>query len=123
MKDDKLYLIHITECIERIEEYIAGGRDEFMGSSLIQDAVLRNLQTMAESTQRISYSLKTLHPEVSWRDISGFRNILVHDYLGLDLEYIWQAIEHDLPSLKCQIKTMLEERGRRLEERGKKLQE
>jgi uncharacterized protein with HEPN domain len=109
MKDDKLYLIHITECIERIEEYIAGGRSVFMESSLIQDAVLRNLQTMAESTQRISDSLKTLHPDVPWRDISGFRNILVHDYLGLDLEYIWQAIEHDLPSLKCQIKTMLEE--------------
>lgn len=109
MKDDKLYLIHITECIERIEEYIAGGRGVFMGSSLIQDAVLRNLQTMAESTQRISDSLKTLHPDVPWRDISGFRNILVHDYLGLDLEYIWQTIEHELPSLKCQIKTMLEE--------------
>jgi uncharacterized protein with HEPN domain len=91
MKDDKLYLIHITECIERIEEYIAGGRDVFMGSSLIQDAVLRNFQTMAESTHRISDSLKTLHPDVPWREISGFRNILVHDYLGLDLEYIWQT--------------------------------
>ena len=54
MKDDRLYLIHIGECISQIEQYTAGGRDEFLDSKLIQDAVLRNLQTLSESTQRIS---------------------------------------------------------------------
>ena len=81
MKDDKLYLIHIGECIQRIETYVAGGRESFATSTLIQDAVLRNLQTLAESTQRLSNALKAAHPEVNWRDISGFRNVLVHDYL------------------------------------------
>jgi len=111
MKDDKLYLIHIRECIERIEEYVAGGRNEFMVSTLIQDAVLRNLQTMAESTQRLSDSLKRTHPEVPWRDIAGFRNVLVHDYLGVDLEYVWQVVERDLPPLRKQIETMLKKLG------------
>ncbi|MEW5804046.1 MAG: DUF86 domain-containing protein [bacterium] len=110
MKNDKLYLIHISECIERIEQYVSGGKDEFLDSTLIQDAVLRNLQTLAESTQRISSSLKATYPHVPyvpWKDISGFRNILVHDYLGLDLENIWQVVECELPPLKQQINAII----------------
>jgi len=99
MKDDKLYLIHISECIERVEQYVGeGGRDAFMADMLIQDAVLRNLQVLAESTQRVSDALKSAHPEVSWYKISGFRNVLVHDYLGVDLERVWLIVERDLPT-------------------------
>jgi len=58
MKEDTVYLRHIRECIRRIEEDVAGGREEFMGSHTIQDAVLRNLQTMAEATQRLSDAAK-----------------------------------------------------------------
>ena len=110
MKDDKLYLIHISECIERIETYI-GTKDKaaFMASRLIQDAVLRNLQVLAESTQRLSDAFKAAHSEMEWRQISGFRNVLVHDYLGVDLERVWLAIERELPKLKRTIRTMLEE--------------
>lgn len=64
MKDDCVYLRHILECIRRLEENVAEGRDRFLKSHTLQDAVLRNLQTMAESTQRISYDLKAAHPEV-----------------------------------------------------------
>ena len=65
MKDDRLYLIHISEYIERIEDYIGeGNKAEFLASSLVQDAVLRNLQTLAESTQRLSDTLKEAHPNV-----------------------------------------------------------
>ena len=86
MKDDKLYLIHIRECIERVEKYTAeGGKNAFLGSALIQDAVMRNLQIMAESTQRLSDAIKEAHPEVDWYNISGFRNVLVHGYLCVDL--------------------------------------
>ena len=112
MKDDRLYLIHISECIERVEEYIAGGgKAGFMASTLIQDAVLRNLQTMAESTQRLSDVLKEAHPEVDWYRISGFRNVLVHDYLGVDLEMVWNIVERDLPDLKRTIEAMLRDLG------------
>jgi len=57
MKDDTVYLRHIQECVRRIEENVASGREEFMASHTLQDAVLRNLQTMAESTQRLSDDL------------------------------------------------------------------
>jgi uncharacterized protein with HEPN domain len=112
MKDDKLYLIHICECIERIEKYTAGGgKDAFLVSTLVQDAVMRNLQTMAESTQRLSDAMKEAHPEVDWYKISGFRNVLVHGYLGVDLDRVWMIVERDLPNLKRAITSMLKERG------------
>ena len=85
MKDDRLYIDHVLECVRRIEEYCKDGEDAFRGSELIQDAVLRNLQTLTESTQRIGDQVKVLHPEVDWRAIAGFRNVLVHDYLGINL--------------------------------------
>ena len=107
MKDDKLFLIHISESIARIEQYLPSRQDEFMDSSLIQDAVIRNLQIMAESTQRLSDSLKEQHPEVPWRKIAGFRNILVHDYLGIDLDRIWEIVNKDMPQLKASVEKIL----------------
>lgn len=108
MKDDRLYLIHISECIERIENYVrAGGKQGFLASTLVQDAVLRNLQTMAESTQRLSDKTKDKHPEIDWFRISGFRNILVHDYLGVDLEAVWNIVVNDVPVLKKTISAMM----------------
>ncbi len=105
---DNLYLIHIRECLARVAEYTSGGRDEFMQDTKTQDAVLRNLQTMGESTQRLSDSLKAGYPQVDWRDLSAFRNILVHNYMGMDLAQIWQIITDDLPPFEQQIDIMLQ---------------
>jgi uncharacterized protein with HEPN domain len=107
VKDDRLYLLHITECIDRIERYCADGADVFLGDSRTQDAVLRNLQTLAESTQRLSDGLKSAHPEVNWRGLSGFRNVLVHGYLGIDLERAWVIATRDVPELKAHIAQIL----------------
>ena len=109
MKEDKLYLLHIKECIDRIETYVAEANQKgFMDSSMLQDAVLRNLQTLAESTQRLSDSLKAAYSNVEWYKISGFCNVLAHDYLGVDMERIWKIIEKDLPNLKLAISIMLQ---------------
>ena len=107
MKDDKLYLIHILECIERIERYTLGGRNGFFAATLVQDAVIRNLQTLSESIRRISGTLKEVHSGVNWRNIAAFRNVVVHDYLGMDLNQIWDIVEKDLPDLKRQIEAIL----------------
>lgn len=76
MKDDRLYLIHITECIERIMRYTALGGETFFSDTLIQDAVLRNLHTLSESTQRLSDALKAEHPEVNWTSIAAYSLML-----------------------------------------------
>ena len=75
-------------------------RSAFFDSTLIQDAVVRNLEVMAESTQRLSEESKQKHPEVDWRGLAGFRNVLAHGYLGLDTERIWELIETRLAPLK-----------------------
>ncbi|MEM1309571.1 MAG: HepT-like ribonuclease domain-containing protein [Cyanobacteria bacterium P01_D01_bin.71] len=109
--DDGVYLAHILECVALIEGYIGRGKAEFMESALIQDAVLRRLQVMAESTQRLSDDCKACAPEVDWRALSGFRNVLVHDYLGgIDLEQVWTAVESYLPELKAVVQQQLEKK-------------
>lgn len=108
MKDDRVYLLHILECIRRIEEDTAGGKDAFLSSHTLQDAVLKNLQTLAESTQRLSENLKTCHPRIEWRRIGAFRNVLVHDYLGIDVERIWDITRRDVPELKTAVSRILQ---------------
>jgi uncharacterized protein with HEPN domain len=98
---DRLYLSHMLECIEHIEEYTQGDEQLFRNSRLVQDAILRNLQTLAESSQRLSQTVKSELAEIPWRAIAGFRNILVHDYLGIDIEVIWRVVSDELPQLKA----------------------
>jgi uncharacterized protein with HEPN domain len=107
VKDDRPYLIQILERLDRIEKYTQGGREAFLASTLIQDAVLYNLQTLAESTNRLSATLRDAHPEVNWRGIAGFRNILVHGYLGVDVEQVWLIVERELAALRRHIEAMV----------------
>ena len=112
MKDDGLYVDHVLECILRIQRYCHGGAQDFFASDLIQDAVLRNLQVLGESTQRISDRLKAEHQEVDWRGIAGFRNVLVHDYLGINLERVWEIVSIHLTALRLQIEAIRSELDR-----------
>ena len=108
MKDDKLYLIHISESIDKIDSYTTGlDVASFMQKTIVQDAVLRNLQVLAESTQRLSDEFKSRHPEIEWYKIAGLRNILVYDYLGIDLETVWAAVTSKLPELKEVVRAAL----------------
>lgn len=104
---DSLYLIHIRECLTRVAEYTSGGQSEFMEDIRTQDAVLRNLQIMGESTQRLSRSLKAANADIEWSELAAFRNILVHNYLGMDLTLIWKIIADDMPSFRQQIEAMI----------------
>jgi len=108
VKDDSIYLKHILDSIRRIEEDTAEGREMFLASHTLQDAVLRNLQTLSESAKRLSDPLKSSRPEIEWRRITAFRNILVHDYLGIDLDRIWRIAQHDVPQLKRAVTELLE---------------
>jgi uncharacterized protein with HEPN domain len=91
-----------------VEEYTSEGLEQFLSDKKTQDAVLRNLQILAESTQRISPELKNAHSEIDWRGISGFRNVLVHDYLGVNLITAWGIIEGPIKDLKKRMSEVLE---------------
>lgn len=113
MKDDRVYLRHILDCLEAIREHTAGGSDSFFSDRKTCKAVIRELQEIAESTQRISADFKQRQSSIPWRDIAGFRNVLVHDYLGLNTKRIWEIVEQDLPELEGQlrgIQTRLEQK-------------
>ncbi|AUN93888.1 HepT-like ribonuclease domain-containing protein [Pseudazoarcus pumilus] len=110
---DRLYLVHMLECIDRVSDYVGDDETLFRSSRLVQDAVLRNLQVLAESSQRLSDELKVSEPAISWRAISGFRNILVHDYLGVDVDAIWNVVERELSPLHEALGRMLEKSGSR----------
>ena len=103
MKDDAVYLRHIQECTARIEQYTQAGRSPFLASTLVQDGVIRNLQTLGQSALKLSEALKFAHPEVDWKNIVGLRNVLVHDYLGVNVARIWEIVERDLPDLKAKV--------------------
>ena len=103
---DAVHIAHMLDCIEKVQAYTAGGEASFRSSTLIQDAVIRNLQTMAESAQKLSEDLKTQYPSVPWRAISGFRNIIVHDYLGIDLDVVWSVVDQELSTLKKALMAM-----------------
>lgn len=103
---DALYLRHMLECIERIEEYVGGDEGRFRESRLVQDATIRNLQTLAESSQRLSATLRKTAPDVPWRAIAGLRNILVHDYLGVDIDAVWRIVAGDLPALRAALERL-----------------
>jgi len=107
MKDDRVYLLHIRECLSRIMQYTLTGRSIFIADTMVQDAVIRNLQTLAEASTRLSDALKQNHPEIAWKNIAGFRNVVVHGYLGIDIERVWDIVEQDLPRLGTAVDTMI----------------
>jgi uncharacterized protein with HEPN domain len=99
MKDDRFYLIHISECLKDVADYTAEGRASFLESKMIQDAVLRKLQIMVQSSLRLSDAFREAHPQVEWDKMRGFRNFVVHEYLDIDLDAVWYIVENDLPPL------------------------
>ena len=107
MKSDKAYLQHILEMISRVESASESGKETFVGSHLHQDAVLRNLHTIMETTQRLSADLKAENTDIEWATLAAFRNVLVHDYLGIDIELVWTVVNQDIPEFKGKVTKIL----------------
>jgi len=104
VKDDKIYLFHILDAVEKIERYIKEvNKNIFLNSDLIQDASIRQLIIIGEAVKNVSSDLRNLHQEIEWRRIAGMKDKLTHDYLGVDLEAVWITIIRDLPILKEKI--------------------
>jgi len=107
MKDDRLYLIQDLESNERVESYTVEGRATFMADTKTQDAVVRNFEIMGEAAKRVSEKTRSQAPDVAWRRIAGFRDVLIHQYEGVDLNEVWAVVEQDLPGLKARIEAIL----------------
>ncbi|NUM53184.1 MAG: DUF86 domain-containing protein [Candidatus Hydrogenedentes bacterium] len=100
MTNDRLYLEHIRDAITRIESYTADGREVFKNTPHVQDASIRQFEIIGEASKRLSAEVKNRHSEIPWRRIGALRDHLIHRYMHVDLEIIWQIVENDLPQLK-----------------------
>ncbi len=98
-------LRYIDLSIRRIEEYTGGKQEAFLSEAMIQDAVLRRLETLADATGKLSDVLKARHPEIPWPQVYGFRNIAAHAYEYLDLSRVWEIVRDYLPVLKAAVAT------------------
>jgi uncharacterized protein with HEPN domain len=108
MTGDRLYLTHILECIEWIESYTRDGYAAFVESRKTQDAVFRNFEVMGEATKRLSQNVRDAYPDVPWRRVAGLRDVLIHDYFGIDPDEVWGVVQANLPKLKQQIEAILQ---------------
>lgn len=107
MKDDSVYLEHIRQAVDKITEYCAGGREEFLRNTMVQDAVIRKFEIIGEAGKRLSDALKARSPDIPWRRVAGFRDILIHDYMGVEIEEVWNVIETQLPQLRREVDLLL----------------
>jgi uncharacterized protein with HEPN domain len=109
VKDRRVFLQHIAECLARIREYTAEGCDVFLSDHKTQDAVIRNLEIVGQIVRDLGpETLAALRPEVPWVRIAGARNVLAHQYLGVDLPLIWNIVERDLTALEAAVAGLLE---------------
>jgi uncharacterized protein with HEPN domain len=107
-KDDTVYLQHIMDNISRIEEYTQGfGYEDFVGNHLIQDGVIRQIEIMGEAAKRLSKEIKDKYSEIPWRDITGMRDKLIHDYFGVDIDAVWDTVVRDVPVLKGKLQDII----------------
>ena len=108
MRDVIPYLRHIVDAIVAIQEYTVEGKEAFLSDRKTQDAVIRNLEIVGEATRNIPSEFQSAHPDLPWRQAAALRNVLIHQYFGLDLQMVWGVVEMELPSLKEKIQRLLE---------------
>jgi uncharacterized protein with HEPN domain len=103
-KDDTVYLRHILDAINTIQEYLQGVNEEkFKDTRLLQDGTIRQIEIIGEAIRHMSKDIRRTYSEIPWQDIAGMRDKLIHDYFGVDIEKVWDTTQEDLPILKEQV--------------------
>ena len=108
MKDMRVYAAQVLECVERIKRYTEAMDEQvFLADSMVQDAVIRNLEVIGEAARRVSEEYRAAHPHVPWRSMTALRNVLIHDYERVDPGQLWRVVARDLPPLHAALKALL----------------
>lgn len=109
-RDYKVYLEDIVLAIAKIHRYTSGlSLEAFANDERTLDAVVRNLEVVGEAIKKVPESVRSKHPEVDWKKVGGLRDILIHEYFGIDLDIIWDVVQNKLPALEQQVQAILRE--------------
>lgn len=109
-KDVKIFLFDILDSIEKIEEYTKDfSEDKFFDDIQAQDAVVRRIGIIGEAVKNLPMSFRNKHLEIPWKKIAGTRDVIIHDYSGVDADLVWEIIENDISKLKKRIQKLLGE--------------
>ena len=107
MKNPEVYIEDILESIDKIQEYTdLLSEEEFYKDSQVQDAVLRRISVIGEAVKNIPSDFKELHQDIPWIEIAGMRDVVIHQYSGVELRRVWLVIKKDIPELKDQIQNL-----------------
>lgn len=107
-----LYLTDILESMTKIDTYTEGVEfDSFSFNPMMIDAVIRNLEIIGEASRNVSEDIRNKFPEIPWKQMIGLRNILIHEYFGVDESIVWQIIKNNLPDTKQSIEEAIREAG------------
>ncbi|MEI6304377.1 MAG: HepT-like ribonuclease domain-containing protein [Betaproteobacteria bacterium] len=106
-RDPSVFLKHIQLCLDRIDDYVRDGKTAFLADTKTQDAVIRNLEIIGQAVKDYDVgALAAAAPAVPWQQISALRNVLAHQYLGVDISLLWNIVEFELPRLRKAISAM-----------------
>ncbi len=109
-RDWTLRVEDIIDAIIKIQRYTAGmTRDQFYANELVQDAVIRNFTVIGEAARHVPPEVENLYPDVPWARMRGMRNLVVHEYSGVDPRIVWDTSEEDLPPLVQMLKNIVEQ--------------
>jgi uncharacterized protein with HEPN domain len=109
-RDSRVYLEDILEATRKITVYTGGlSKAAFLEDEKTIDAVVRNLEVIGEAVKNLPEDLRTQHSTVEWKKIAGLRDILIHEYFGLDAEIVWDIVRNKVPALDREVRTMLQE--------------
>ncbi len=111
-KDPSVYIRHIYDCIQWIKEFAESGKEAFFQDKKTQDAIIRNIEVIGQAVKDFGTDeLTANYPEIPWSEIAGTRNVLAHQYLGVDNELIWNIVDLELPQLEKAIINLAEKSG------------
>jgi uncharacterized protein with HEPN domain len=103
MRTDRLRLLDAIEQIELVSRFAERGREAFFGDVLVQSAILHRLALLGEACRAVSAEVREAHPEIPWPQIIAFRNVVVHQYFGVDLDLVWVIVTDNISALRTQL--------------------
>jgi uncharacterized protein with HEPN domain len=109
-RDSNVYLRDILDAAEKIARYAEGAdRETLAADSKTLDAIIRNLEIIGEAAKNVPEDFRSRHPEIEWKKVAGLRDILIHQYFGIDMDIIWDVVRNKIPALADRVRRVVEQ--------------